>query len=62
MTIFNLEEIQQFDTLRNITKICQENNHIQQVAYSTYENALTQICFTCRKVRTTLNENKKNDK
>ena len=35
-------------------KDCQLHKHIQQVAYSTYHNALTQICFTCNKVRTSL--------
>ena len=33
---------------------CQEEGHIQQVAYSTYHHALTQICFTCGKVRTSI--------
>ncbi len=33
---------------------CQEKNHIQQVAFSTYHNALTQICFTCQKIRTSI--------
>lgn len=35
-------------------KMCQNKNHIQQVAFSTYHNALTQICFTCDKVRTSI--------
>lgn len=35
---------------------CQEDKHIQQVAYSTYHDCLTQICFTCNTVRTTMNE------
>ena len=35
---------------------CQRANHIQQVAFSTYHHALTQICFTCDKVRTSLKE------
>jgi len=33
---------------------CQEKNHIQQVAFSTYHNCLTQICFTCKKIRTSM--------
>ena len=40
--------------VRNAIKNCQEKNHIQQVAYSTYHDALTQICFTCRKIRTNI--------
>lgn len=35
---------------------CQKLNHIQQVAFSTYHHALTQICFTCDRVRTSLKE------
>ena len=33
-----------------------EGRHIQQVVYSAYHNALTQICFGCNKVRTSLNK------
>ena len=33
-----------------------EGKHIQQVAFSTYHKALTQICFGCGKVRTMLKE------
>jgi len=35
---------------------CCEGKHIQQVIYSTYHNALTQICFGCKKIRTSLEE------
>jgi len=31
-----------------------EGEHIQQVAYSSYHDALTQICFGCKKIRTSL--------
>ena len=37
-----------------IIKNCQLHNHIQQVAYSTYHHALTQICFTCNCVTTSI--------
>ena len=33
-----------------------EGKHMQQVVYSTYHKALTQICFGCKKVRTSLKE------
>ena len=33
-----------------------EGEHIQQVIYSTYHKALTQICFGCKKIRTSLSE------
>ena len=35
---------------------CCEGKHIQQVIYSTYHKALTQICFGCKKVRTSIKE------
>ena len=35
---------------------CQKKKHIQQVAFSTYHNCLTQICFTCKMIRTELKE------
>lgn len=28
-----------------------EGKHTQQVAYSSFHDCLTQICFTCRKIR-----------
>lgn len=31
-----------------------EGKHVQQVVYSTYHKALTQVCFGCEKVRTSL--------
>jgi hypothetical protein len=41
--------------VRRFIKLC-EGIHTQQVVYSTYHNALTQICFSCEKVRTSLKE------
>jgi len=31
-----------------------EGNHVQQVCYSSYHDTLTQICFGCKKIRTSL--------
>lgn len=31
-----------------------EGRHTQQAIYSTFHDALTQICYGCRKVRTTI--------
>lgn len=31
-----------------------EGKHNQQVVYSTHHDALTQICFDCKKVRTNI--------
>ena len=33
-----------------------EGKHIQQVVYSTYHDALTQICYGCKKIRTNLKD------
>lgn len=33
-----------------------EGRHVQQVIYSTYHTALTQICFGCKRIRTSLKE------
>ena len=35
---------------------CQDSSHVQQVAFSTYHHALTQICFTCKRIRTSLKQ------
>ena len=37
-------------------KKCQKVEHVQQVVFSTYHHALTQICFTCKKVRTSMKQ------
>ena len=45
------------DYIRGCIQTCQKKKHIQQVAFSTYHNALTQVCFTCEAVRTSINYN-----
>jgi|AKVG01.1.fsa_nt_gi hypothetical protein len=50
-------ELDRYETHRYIrTRIqkCSDEDHVQQVAYSAYEDGLTQTCFTCDKVRTTI--------
>lgn len=44
--------------IRKQIKKC-EGKHIQQVVFSTYHNAFTQICFSCNKVRTSLRKEEK---
>jgi len=41
--------------VENTIQKCSEKGHVQQVAYSTYHSALTQVCFTCEYVRTGIN-------
>ena len=45
-----------FETLEEVKKHIQEceGKHIQQAVYSTFHDALTQICFSCKKIRTNL--------
>ncbi len=40
--------------LRKYIKKCQDLLHVQQVAFSTYHDCLTQVCFGCRMVRTSM--------
>ncbi len=47
-----IERMSQKDVKTNI-KTC-EGIHVQQVAYSSYHDALTQICFGCGRIRTNL--------
>ena len=47
-------EVMSQEEVKKHIKEC-EGKHIQQVAYSSYHDALTQICFGCNKVRTSLN-------
>ena len=42
--------------VREFIQCCQSNKHIQQVAFSTYHDCLTQICFTCDEIRTSMKE------
>jgi len=52
-------KVEQFETLEEVREHIQEceGRHKQQVAYSTFHDGLTQICFGCKKIRTTLNNN-----
>lgn len=45
-----------FKTQEEVRKHIQacEGRHTQQVAYSTFHDSLTQICFVCRKIRTNI--------
>ena len=44
-----IERHETLEQVRKHIKLC-EGKHTQQVSYSTYHDALTQICFTCNKV------------
>ncbi len=49
-----LEKFNDEEELRNVISCCQEDEHVQQVAFSTYHDSLTQVCFNCGKVRTSI--------
>jgi len=50
---FDYEYLPTMEFVRKKIKNC-EGRHSQQVAYSTFHDALTQICFGCKKIRTNL--------
>ena len=51
--MFEYEYIEKQEDVRNHIKEC-ESVHTQQAIYSTFHDALTQICYGCLKVRTTI--------
>ena len=50
---FDYEHIESQEEVRKHIQEC-EGKHTQQAIYSTFHDALTQICYVCRKIRTTL--------
>lgn len=50
---FDLVKLPNQECVKKKIKVC-EGRHVQQVAYSSYHDALTQICFGCKKIRTSL--------
>ena len=56
MITFEYEYIPSQEEVRQYIQGC-EGNHTQQAIYSTFHDALTQICYGCLKVRTTILRN-----
>lgn len=50
--IFMLDLMSEKEIKKHI-KLC-EGIHMQQVSYSTYHNAFTQVCFDCKRIRTNI--------
>jgi hypothetical protein len=50
---FELEHFKEMEEVRANIQKC-EGHHTQQAIYSTFHDALTQICYGCKKIRTTL--------
>ena len=51
---FTYEFIETQEEVREHIKNC-EGRHTQQAIYSTFHDALTQVCFGCKKIRSTIN-------
>ena len=52
---FDYEFLETQEEVRQHIQEC-EGNHTQQVIYSTFHDALTQICYGCKKVRSTIKQ------
>lgn len=50
---FTYEYIEKMEDVRKHIQRC-EGKHTQQAIYSTFHDALTQICYGCKKIRTTI--------
>jgi len=50
---FDYEYLETQEEVRQHIQSC-ESRHTQQAIYSTFHDALTQICFGCQKVRSTI--------
>ena len=50
---FEYELMTNTDAVRAQIREC-EGRHVQQAIFSTFMDTLTQICFTCGKVRSTI--------
>lgn len=52
---FDFEYCGSLEEVRKNIKQC-EGKHIQQIAYSSYHDSLTQICFSCLKIRSNITD------
>ena len=53
MKTFEFEHLEEMEEVREHIQKC-EGHHMQQVAYSSFHDALTQICYGCRKIRSNI--------
>ncbi len=51
--LFTYEPLDSVQKVRDAIREC-EGRHVQQVAYSSFMDALTQVCFTCQRVRSVI--------
>lgn len=52
---FEFEHLDTMEEVREHIQNC-EGHHTQQAIFSTFHDALTQICYVCKKVRSNLNQ------
>ena len=50
---FTYEYYKTQEEVREQIQLC-EGSHMQQCAYSTFHDALTQICYGCKKIRSNI--------
>lgn len=50
---FDYQLISTQEEVRKYIQQC-EGKHTQQAIYSTFHDALTQVCFGCKKIRSTI--------
>lgn len=50
---FDYEYVGKVEDVRRHIQEC-EGKHTQQAIYSTFHDALTQVCYGCQKIRTTI--------
>lgn len=50
---FEYEYLPTIENVRQQIKKC-ESLHTQQAVYSTFHDALTQVCYECKKIRSTI--------
>ena len=51
--IFEYEYLATQEEVRKHIQSC-EGHHTQQAIYSTFHDALTQVCFGCKRIRSTI--------
>lgn len=51
--MFEYELLNSMEEVRQHIREC-EGKHVQQAIFSTFMDTLTQVCFTCGKVRSTI--------
>jgi len=50
---FELEHLASMEEVRKHIQAC-EGHHTQQAIYSTFHDCLTQICYGCQKIRSSI--------